>query len=265
MGTCEFQGEPMNQGYFWDPSCRQGMLGCNADGRHVECRFCGSGVYSSISCPVGICRFPNNPMVPYFWDPMCYLGMLGCKADGIHLQCRFCGDSVYSGIQCPSTGSCSFEQSPGTPYFWDSRCRQGMLGCLADGIHEQCRFCGQGQYAQIPCPAYQLCTFATEPSAPYFWDPECFVGKLGCNADGIHAQCRFCGVPPYQDVRCPGQAAGASSPQAGSAYSAFAPISKPQVTSLASSSVSELKSCLSSHIIDVARALVKHRLVKAQA
>lgn len=47
-GQCEFANEP-RVGYFWDPACRMGWLGCNADGKHAECRFCGGSAF--VPCP----------------------------------------------------------------------------------------------------------------------------------------------------------------------------------------------------------------------
>ena len=43
-----------NEPCFYDDGCSSGAasLGCNAGGVHWNCRFCGFGVYSSISCPV---------------------------------------------------------------------------------------------------------------------------------------------------------------------------------------------------------------------
>merc|ERR1711979_10291 len=92
---------------------------------------------------------------------------------------------------------CTFvENEPTTPYFWDAGCKMGAHGCNADGIHVQCRFCGKGDYEDIPCPASEVCSFANEPSVPYYWDPECSMGKLGCMADGMHSECRFCAKRP---------------------------------------------------------------------
>merc|ERR1712194_940467 len=70
----------------------------------------------------------------------------------------------------------------------------------------RCRYCGAGIYSEIDCPASEVCQFANVPAAPFFWDPSCTDGGLGCNADGIHEMCRFCAVRPFQDVSCPGQA-----------------------------------------------------------
>jgi len=28
----------------------------------------------------------------------------------------------------------------------------GMVGCWADGLHAQCRFCGIGPFSTVPCP-----------------------------------------------------------------------------------------------------------------
>ena len=53
-------------------------------------------------------------------------------------------------------------------------------------------------------PAEQ-CTFANPPLVPYYWDPACHndLTSLGCWADGVHAECRFCGEAPYTGVHCP--------------------------------------------------------------
>jgi len=52
--NCQFVVKPWNQ-FFWDPSCYNGKLGCLADGRNVECRFCGGkNSYASIPCPQGL-------------------------------------------------------------------------------------------------------------------------------------------------------------------------------------------------------------------
>merc|ERR1719394_1782837 len=89
VGACAFENEPTFPGFFWDPSCRQGMQGCLADGVNMECRFCGGGNYS-VPCPPSSCHFPsipcpeelsappngatctfteNVPTTPSFWDP----------------------------------------------------------------------------------------------------------------------------------------------------------------------------------------------------
>lgn len=50
---CDFDGDEPDTKYFWDPRCRRqgGAIGCLADGFHLECRFCGSGIYAMIPCP----------------------------------------------------------------------------------------------------------------------------------------------------------------------------------------------------------------------
>jgi len=193
-----------------------GMLGCDADGKNIECRLCGAGAYSSVPCPPSSCHFPNEPVVPYYWDNECEMGKLGCWADGIHAQCRFCGEHPYTNITCPDVvarppaTACAFVNEPETPYFWDPECSEGMRGCLADGVHVGCRFCGEGSYADIPCPSRDTCTFANEPLVPYYWEHQCKPGMLGCMADGIHAKCRFCESRPFEDIPCPSTVAPAS-------------------------------------------------------
>eukprot|EP00932_Pfiesteria_piscicida_P012046 SRR837773.23343.p2 GENE.SRR837773.23343~~SRR837773.23343.p2 ORF type:complete len:212 (-),score=38.80 SRR837773.23343:55-666(-) len=115
--------------------------------------------------------------------------------------------------QNPAPGKdsrCSFANEPAMPYYWDADCSMGKLGCMADGLHQECRFCAQRPFEGIPCPeevappAYR-CSFpeGAAPGELYYWDAECELGKLGCWADGIHAQCRFCGGTTFQNVTCP--------------------------------------------------------------
>ena len=94
---------------------------------------------------------------------------------------------------------CRFDNPPVTPFFWDSSCYMGMKGCLADGKHIGCRFCGAGargiarplavlhtlhscysagNYSDIECPA-SVCSFTDEPWTPYYWDDFCQWGMLG--------------------------------------------------------------------------------------
>mmetsp|Transcript_141659 Transcript_141659/g.453010 ORF Transcript_141659/g.453010 Transcript_141659/m.453010 type:complete len:532 (-) Transcript_141659:180-1775(-) len=233
-GACEFVNEPVVPGFLWDSSCRMGMLGCNADGKNVQCRLCGAGDFAEIPCPPSSCHFANEPFVPYFWDTTCKMGVLGCWADGVHAQCRFCGDRPYTSIECPevvggraghphagagvdeSTTECTFANEPKMPFYWDPECAPGKLGCLADGIHKECRFCAQRPFEGIPCPddvAPPACRYAfpagSEPAESYFWDATCEMGLLGCWADDIHAQRRFavaavstkmCLVPPRRQA-----------------------------------------------------------------
>jgi len=46
---CEF-AHPPGHSYIWDPTCSMGVLGCLADGKNIECRYCGFGPYESIPC-----------------------------------------------------------------------------------------------------------------------------------------------------------------------------------------------------------------------
>lgn len=156
--ACRFDNPPVTP-VFWDESCDMGMKGCNADGKHLGCRFCGEGNYSDIECPSEVCSFPNEPVTPYYWDSLCQMGMLGCNADGIHTQCRFCAKVPFQNVPCPEDarppyGECWFPIAPDAMYYWEESCHWGELGCWADGVHAACRFCGgDGAYAEIPCPA----------------------------------------------------------------------------------------------------------------
>lgn len=153
--ACFFEGLP-EAPVYWEPDCKPGMQGCNADGKHLACRFCGEGNYSNITCPAKACQFPNEPLVPYYWDPSCRMGVLGCNADGFHVQCRFCAHRPFENITCPweppAPGACTFSDPPLQSFTWDPNCAMGILGCWADGFHAQCRFCGgSGAYKDLPC------------------------------------------------------------------------------------------------------------------
>jgi len=201
--------------YYWEPTCKMGMLGCWADGVHAECRFCGEAPYTGLTCPsdavvptTKACNFDNPPITPVYWDAQCEMGKKGCFADGKHLGCRFCGTGDYSDIPCPYK-VCSYTNEPVTPYYWDENCQMGMLGCNADGIHTQCRFCEKMPFQSITCPEsarppYGECWFPVKPKQSFFWDPSCAWGILGCWADGVHAECRFCGGnSSYAPIHCP--------------------------------------------------------------
>jgi len=214
--SCTFATEPLVP-YYWDTACELGKLGCWADGVHAQCRFCGDFPYTGVACPEGTappkaaaCAFDNTPETPYYWDPKCFLGMHGCNADGKHVHCRFCGQGGFSDIHCPGSQVCDFDLVPTVPYYWDPECREGMLGCKADGVHPQCRFCAERPFESVPCPESVapkegVCVWPQrgEPLVTHFWDESCKMGMLGCWADGIHAECRFCGMGVFSKIPCP--------------------------------------------------------------
>jgi len=47
---CDFGNNPATP-YCWDDSCAKGKVGCYADGKHVQCRWCGVKPYTP--CPKG--------------------------------------------------------------------------------------------------------------------------------------------------------------------------------------------------------------------
>eukprot|EP01004_Peranema_trichophorum_P010952 NODE_9791_length_564_cov_167.489796_g9153_i0.p1 GENE.NODE_9791_length_564_cov_167.489796_g9153_i0~~NODE_9791_length_564_cov_167.489796_g9153_i0.p1 ORF type:complete len:135 (-),score=16.48 NODE_9791_length_564_cov_167.489796_g9153_i0:101-505(-) len=108
--------------------------------------------------------YQKNPIAPCVNDTAClnpdtdkYRG-LGCNADGVAQECRFCGWNVYKQINCPTMCHdwCN-AANPLTPCFTDPRCLDILtdpykgLGCAALNL-DQCRFCGFGDFASIPCP-----------------------------------------------------------------------------------------------------------------
>merc|ERR1712187_493401 len=58
-------------------------------------------------------------------------------------------------------------------------------------------------FSHIHCPGSQVCAFEVIPTVPYYYEPSCHAGMLGCKADGVHDECRFCGDWPFESVRCP--------------------------------------------------------------
>merc|ERR1711933_450033 len=88
---------------------------------------------------------------------------------------------------------------------------------MGDGIHFECRWCGEEPWDSSDANAWNssvaetvaetvaekhlvnasLCMFSAPPRAPYAWDPRCqdpLADIPGCGADGIHRECRYCGV-----------------------------------------------------------------------
>lgn len=62
---------------------------------------------------------------------------------------------VSGGGEVPPTvaGDCAFANQPPMKYFWDEACNpHGGAGCLADGSHLECRFCGQSPFPDCPRP-----------------------------------------------------------------------------------------------------------------
>lgn len=98
----------------------------------------------------------------------------------------------------PTKWVCTFDTEPIVQYAWDPACLgDSSLGCKADGVHRECRFCGEEPYPSCP-----VCSFKTVSTVPYVWDSTCLgSASLGCMADGVHRECRFCGEPPYN--ACP--------------------------------------------------------------
>jgi hypothetical protein len=117
--------------------------------------------------------------------------------------------AVVIALSCQASTSeaaCAFDNEPvNVSYFWDSSCENGTLGCAADGVNIECRYCGAGDYVNITCPSSSTaCQFDNEPvDVGYFWDTSCTEGDLGCAADGQNIKCRYCGAGDYANITCP--------------------------------------------------------------
>lgn len=104
---------------------------------------------------------------------------------------------------------CTFVNPPRVPYYWDEKCAVESLGCWADGVHPQCRFCGEAPYTGLKCPDNAIvphrraCAFDNPPVVPFYWEPTCEDGMLGCFADGHNLGCRYCGHGNYENITCP--------------------------------------------------------------
>merc|ERR1712203_90164 len=108
------------------------------------------------------------------------------NADGQNVQCRHCGKAEFSHIHCPGSQVCDFPNIPTVPYYYEPNCTLGMLGCNADDVHTECRFCGDFPYSAVACPEGAAappsvsCAFESEPDVPAYWEPGCVLGMLGC-------------------------------------------------------------------------------------
>ena len=113
------------------------IAGCNADGIHMECRFCDAKPFLDVPCP------------PEFRPPYPTDESLGISLWNWKNTQNF----ETSSNECPDR--CYFPQGTRQSYYWDNNCQLGLSGCYADGIHEQCRYCGHGSggaFKHIPCP-----------------------------------------------------------------------------------------------------------------
>jgi Cys-rich repeat protein len=170
--TCKDAG---GNTFFSDPRCADagsdpfGGLGCGVGGTQT-CRFCGFSPYQNITCPAGppgcksdsdcgpnfTCQngacVPKPPPVQCRQDSDCKTGEI-CR-NGICVpyvpppQCVAC-DKCPAGQTCTDAGGNTFATDCGcadpTTDKW------GGKGCNAFGS-PNCRYCGMGNYAEIPCP-----------------------------------------------------------------------------------------------------------------
>merc|ERR1712217_434895 len=113
----------------------------------------------------------------HYWDVSCrtHAESLGCNADGVHPECRFCDKMPFQTVRCPDSArpaygfrECWFPHGSETAHYWHEGCAWGMLGCWADGVNANCRFCGSGVYSEIPCPTTTLDSISETTDAPEY-------------------------------------------------------------------------------------------------
>eukprot|EP00747_Dinoflagellata_sp_TGD_P206583 gnl/TRDRNA2_/TRDRNA2_80275_c0_seq1.p1 gnl/TRDRNA2_/TRDRNA2_80275_c0~~gnl/TRDRNA2_/TRDRNA2_80275_c0_seq1.p1 ORF type:complete len:166 (+),score=33.95 gnl/TRDRNA2_/TRDRNA2_80275_c0_seq1:49-546(+) len=138
--------------------------------------------------------------------------------------------SQESAVPCGAFPAETCSKNPGEKCYYDWTCstsppRLGGLGCNAEGTNQNCRFCGFKNAKGVeypPCPApepeapcgvepAEVCS--QNPGEKCYYDVSCSddppgQGGLGCNADGVNRNCRFCGFKNAKGVEypdCPGE------------------------------------------------------------
>merc|ERR1712176_764199 len=141
------------------------------------------------------------------------MGKHGCNADGENVHCRFCGAGDYHDIHCPGSHVCEFAVIPTVPYYWDPNCTEGMLGCKADGVNPQCRFCAERPFENVTCPVQipipeHTCHWPQrgEPNVPHFWDETCEMecwgaGQMAFTQSAASAAKVSSGISPAPTIR----------------------------------------------------------------
>ena len=117
---------------FFDISCKEGGLGCNAGG-YESCRFCGFALstdYTSVACP-------GTVPVPGAVTTVDVPGT--CPS--------VCTGTVAPGGTSSDYDKCFYDVSCSDPY---SPSHNGGLGCNAGGKGQNCRFCGFGDFDACP-------------------------------------------------------------------------------------------------------------------
>lgn len=115
----------------------------------TQCYFDGaarlaSAEYEGRKCRMQCCAYDGSPARPPTVEP--------------RLPPIFGGSSqppASGGGEVPPevAGKCSFANQPTLKYFWDETCNpSGGAGCMADGSHKECRFCGQSPFPDCPEP-----------------------------------------------------------------------------------------------------------------
>merc|ERR1719336_1041110 len=70
-----------------------------------------------------------------------------------------------------------------------------VLNCMIEG-----KIIQEHRVEDPPGRLNGTCDFSGgTPGTSFQWDPWCFIGGLGCFADGRNPECSFCGTPPYPD------------------------------------------------------------------
>merc|ERR1711879_25308 len=124
----------------------------------------------------------GNPSIYCYWDSSCQDPTVPeCKADGVTQNCRYCGDGTNPYVPCPgsddsisakampapaqprqeapavgcSTAPAKVCMNPSIYCYWDSSCQNPTVPeCKADGVTQNCRYCGDGTNPYVPCPSF---------------------------------------------------------------------------------------------------------------
>ena len=67
-------------------------------------------------------------------------------------------DVALQATPCSREPAAVCTNNPSEPCYYDPSCSEGeSLGCNAGGVDQNCRFCGFGEFEDVPCPERKQC------------------------------------------------------------------------------------------------------------